>query len=471
MKKGLLFMIASLFLLASCRQEGDLFSFSLSSVSVVEGEDLPVSLAITSGSYDGYQVAAKISLYDVTSGTEFATDYRLYADGAPVGGGEMDFVDHGRKDFYVPGVEAGTYMIAVTLTKGGQSSTASVVTVVQQKEEPIDPPGPPPGPTEVYVSSITVPGITLVEGKLQMKIGEKGSYVVVWSPENANMLDFQAGSTNEAVFVAAIANGILDVTAIGAGEATLSVTAPGGAKYSAVVAVQPNVIPVDGVTVPDLPLVDGVLPLQDGDVVRYPLSWTPANATEVSFAAASSDAEIVEASVEGSTLVVKAKYPGDAVVTVSCGDGVSVSFPVRVHKDVVVTIEWHELDPTDAQLATKTFPCQLKFSSDSDKPFPTPIVWTVTMKGVVNVSGKDTQSVVVKKEIYFEGDRPQYFDVSSELLVPCYLLYRTTEFTLSITMTLQRYEALDEDYWGVTYNEIFRTQESRIGTYITEIQQ
>lgn len=456
----------------SCQKTAESFSFEVSSESVQEGQDLPFTVAITRGDHDGYHIVVDVFRYDTSNGDTKNMDATVYTDGEPLKG-EVYFEDHGKKDFVVPGLEAGTYLIRVKLTKGDKTNIGSVVSVVIGKDDPSGPNPPEPGQEEdIFVQSFEIPSLELTDGTLSLRVNDERTYAISWAPGNANVIDFSAVSSDEDVVVATTSNGVLRIKCIAPGSATVTVSVPEGPEMSFPVVVKPVDVPVETIEIAGLEDLEGRLVMEDPDEKRLQLSWTPEDATQTTFVVSSSDSDIVEATMDGSVLVLKTKYPGDATVTVGVDGGPNKTFAVRVTRHVKVTIEWVEdANPSDAQIATKTFPCELKISSDSDRKFPEPIMFSLTLKGVINVTGRDTQSVPYKKEQAFYGNKSCIYYVSDDFLIPCYQVYKTSEFILSITMTLQRYDSLDSDFWIIEYDEKYKTQESRIGQYITSIQQ
>ena len=93
------------------------------------------------------------------------------------------------------------------------------------------------------------------------------------------------------------------------------------------------------------------------------------------------------------------------------------------------------------------------------------------MKGVVNSPGRDTQSVTSKQNVNFYGNQVAQYDVTTNVLIPCYSIYRTTNFTLSLTLALQRSDSLDPDLWKLSYDNKFLGQNVRVNQYLTDIQQ
>ena len=447
------------------------FDFRVSAESVVEGEAIPVTLTLVSGPTGSYQLNDYIYALDIKTDSRIVSPYHLYFGRIPAGGERYSFAGSQKMDFNIPGADAGTYYIEVILEREGQRKEASAVVVVKKAGgDGPDTPPTPPVEEKIPVESLSLLGLNFVDGIIEIEPGEEVFGTLHWAPANATETDFIISSSNEDSVEASLDGDVISLKGISVGRSVVTVYIEDGVSLRFTVDVKSAAPPVEALSIEGLDLAGGRLDSEAGDERRYELSWSPSGAVPV-FSVSSSNPDVVNVFVEGmSTLVVKSLYPGDAVVSVSTGDGVSTTFPVRVVKTVNIVVEWEELQATDAQLRTKTFPCQLKISSDSDIEFPSPVRWTLTLNGIVNVSGKDTQSKTVKSELSFVGNRVFYYDVSTHFLVECYLIYRTENFDLSVAMALQLNNPLNSDYWKLNINEKFKTQDAKINQYITSFQ-
>lgn len=454
----------------ACGQKNEKpFEFTVLAESVEEGNPLPVSVTITSGATSGYAMSSGVYAYDMSTSQASITDYILKSGEMPADGGLVSFEDHGKRDFHVDGLPAGTYMVSVQLSKDGLTAKNSVVAVVHKKNGgDIDPPTPP---VDIPVSSFVLTGLDLTDGVLILDPGQERRYGLSWTPSDATDPEFDVTVSRGGVVDAYMSGNFLVVKAVAAGETVLTVSEKGGVEKTFPIKVRRTNVAIESFEIGGLDLTEDWLELEDNAEKSYSVTWRPADATKTDFVVTSSNESVVSASYADGTLRIYALYPGTASVTVTAPDGPTKVIPVRVYKNVKVTVEWEELTATDTQINTKTFPCYLVFSSDSDKAFPEPITWGVTMKGVVNVTGRDTKSVVSKQDVKFYGNRRAQYDVTSSVLIPCYSIYRTTAFTLSVTLSLQRSGSLDPKLWRVTYDEKFKTQEARIKQYLTDIQQ
>ena len=484
MKRKLLFAVLSaLAVLGSCKRQDDQFTFSVIAGNVNEGETVPVSVSILSGPTDGYAMSCSIRSWDSSTNTGTPVSATLLSGDTPVGTSPVSFTDSGHRDFRIKDLAPGTYMISVTLTRGGFSSEQSCTAVVF-------PNGKPPVPTEKKVTNISIPGASdgftvetdggftyIVLDLKDYGNGKAVTYRCSVSPADADDPTLLAQSDNPGVASVSVSDRTrLSIVPHAVGKAVITVrSADGGTTRSFGVKVVDSTTPPEPVrptdfTVPTPDSVYGSVPVTCGGKLEFTPTVTPANAEAV-FSASSSDPSVATAEVNGGTITVKGVYPGRASITVAAEGGPSKTFAVIVRKDVKVTVEWQELQASDAQLKTKTFPCKLKFSSDSDIEFPTPIVWTVAMKAVVTVAGKDTQSVTDSRDVRFNGKTPAYYDVTTNILIPAWRIYSVNDFGLSVTLSIQRNVALDPDLWNVTFVETYKTQNAHIMDYLTEIQQ
>ena len=226
----------------------------------------------------------------------------------------------------VQAVGEGQAIITAT-TKDGQKTADCTVTV--SKPEPV---------------VVPVTGVTLDKTEAALKIGETATLTSTIAPANATNKNVSWASSDEAI--ATVKDGV--VTAVAAGEATITVTTEDGNKTAECVVTvskpEPVVVPVTGVTLDKTKAA-----LKIGETVTLAATITPADATNKNVSWASSDEAI--ASVKGG--VVTAVAAGEATITVTTEDGhktaecvVTVSEP----EPVVVPVTGVTLDKTEAVL-------------------------------------------------------------------------------------------------------------------------
>ncbi|WP_419938348.1 Ig-like domain-containing protein [Candidatus Palauibacter sp.] len=180
-----------------------------------------------------------------------------------------------------------------------------------------DPPPPPPPPP--------APVAPVAVGSIPAQVMTAGQSVAVdvtpfFSDPDGGALTYAAASSDEGVVSVSISGSSLTVTAVAAGTATVTVTAtdPDGltATQSAGVTVEAanrapeavGTIPAQMATVGETATVDVAAFFSDPD------------GDELTYAAESTDAAVIAASVSGSSLTVTAVAVGTATVTVTAAD-------------------------------------------------------------------------------------------------------------------------------------------------------
>ena len=476
--------LAFLFVTA-CHDDGGVadFSFSVIAESVTEGDTVPVSLSFTKGPEDGYTLSYRIESWDSSTNTGAPVTATLLSGDAPAGGMSLSFSDSRHRDFRIKGLPRGSYMLTITLARNGKEVGESCSFVVFAGVQP-------PEPQEKKVTDFTLPGagdgfkVETEGGFLYIVLdlkdyggGRAASYRCTVYPADADDKTLSASSDTPAVATATVYDGVfLKLTPCGVGKAVVTVRSnDGGASKALGVKVVDTTTPpvppkVTDFTIPAVDSESGKVNVECGKTISFTPVLTPSDGVP-GFSAASSDPSVVTATVDGGTIRIKGVCPGYASITLSAADGPSKTFPVMVWKNVVVTVDWLELDATDSQIRTKTFPCKIRFSSDCDVAFPEPIVWNVTMKAVVNVAGHDAQSHTDSRDVRFYGNAPAYYDVMQNVLIPAWQIYRTDDFGLSLTLSMQRSSSLDPAVWRITYVDTYKVQQARIKAYLTEIQQ
>jgi uncharacterized protein YjdB len=141
-----------------------------------------------------------------------------------------------------------------------------------------------------------------------------------FSDPDGDELTYTAESSDAAVLTASVSGSSLTATAVAAGTATVTVTAadPDGltATQSAAVTVEAaNQAPEAVETIPSQSLTEG-----DEVTVDVSPFFSDPDGDELTYAAESSDAAVVAASIEGSSLTVTAVAVGTATVTVTAAD-------------------------------------------------------------------------------------------------------------------------------------------------------
>ena len=214
-------------------------------------------------------------------------------------------------------VGAGTATITVTATDPGglSASLEAAVTVTQANRAPV-----------ATVSAIPP------------QSGETGETVQVdvsplFSDPDGDALTYSAATSDAAVADASVAGSVVTVSLVGAGTATITVTAtdPGGLSASleaAVTVTQANRAPV--ATVSAIPPQSG----ETGETVQVDVSplFSDPDGDALTYSAATSDAAVADASVAGSVVTVSLVGAGTATITVTATDpgGLSASLEAAV---------------------------------------------------------------------------------------------------------------------------------------------
>ena len=204
----------------------------------------------------------------------------------------------------VTGVKAGEATITVTTDDGGKTATCKVT--VSNKE-------------------VNVTGVTLNKATLTLIEGASETLTATVAPADATNQKVTWKSSNAAV---ATVDATGKVTAVKAGEATITVTTEDGAKTATCkVTVKAATVAVTGVT-----LNKSALTLIAGASETLTATVAPANATNKKVTWKSSNAAVATVDAAGKVTAVKA---GEATITVTTEDGaktaackVTVTMPV-----------------------------------------------------------------------------------------------------------------------------------------------
>ena len=470
MKKILSYIImasVAVFCLTGCHQQDVTdFTFFMNAVSVTEGEPLALNLYLESGEPDGYQFKGHVSLIVSGDYEDVETAYRF--DGKDlVDGSYVSFVNR-RLQLALEDLKAGTYRCSVTLEKYGIAKTVACICVIQEKGGSggggggggVDP------QEDVHVADFTIP----VEdgGTMSMYVGDVIRHKVIFSPVNATDTNLEVSVSNSGAVLVSYEDSYLVISALSAGECGVSVTAESGKgiRKTFNVKVAKRSVPVQDFTVPTAGE-SGAVELKHGSDLRFTPVITPSDATAPAFVVTSSNESVVTAWYVDGEFVIRPVAPGRASVTFSA-DGVTKSVSVLVYKEVTVTVEFVEVTPSELQIKTKTEPCSIMFSSDSDIAFPEPITWSVTVKSVITLTGHDTKTYTSKKTVSFYGNREAEYDIAAEVLVPSYNIWKSNAYSYTLSLALILNNPLDKDLWHVTIDNKYLTQDAAIKRYIIE---
>ncbi len=177
-------------------------------------------------------------------------------------------------------------------------------------------------PQPVPVSSVSISGSGVSDGKLSLKSGASVQLTATVTPSNATDKTVSWTSSNSSV--AKVSDG--KITAVKGGTATITATA-GGKTASVVVTVADNPVPVTSVSVSGDGVSGGKLSLKSGASAQLTATVKPDDATDRKVTWTSSDSSV--ANVMGTGVVTAGSKAGTATVTATAG-GKSASVQVTV---------------------------------------------------------------------------------------------------------------------------------------------
>lgn len=227
-------------------------------------------------------------------------------------GGQMGYniVAENENEYFVEGggftpknikvAEAGNYTITLTVSDG-----ATTLTYERNGDAPKLP--------------VAVTGVTLDKTSLTLEVGAEATLTATVAPEDAD--DKTVTWTSDKKDVATVVNG--KVTAVAAGEATITATAGGkSATCKVVVAAAGSIVEVTGVT-----LDKTAATVNAGTPVTLTATVAPENATNKAVTWASSDEKIATVDENGKVTAVK---PGTATITATAGGDKTAECEVTV---------------------------------------------------------------------------------------------------------------------------------------------
>ena len=201
---------------------------------------------------------------------------------------EFATVDNG----VVTAVSAGEAIITVTTEDGAKTATCKVTVNASQ--------------------TVPVTGVTLDKAELTLEKGSTGTLKATVEPQNATNNTVTWSSSNPEF--ATVDNGV--VTAVSAGEATITVTTEDGGKTATCkVTVTPKTVPVSSIQV------QGAASIYVGDTAKLTATITPDGASNKAVTWDSQNKDIATVDQQGN---VKALKAGTATITATAQDGSNV---------------------------------------------------------------------------------------------------------------------------------------------------
>ena len=202
---------------------------------------------------------------------------------------EFATVDNG----VVTAVSAGEAIITVTTEDGAKTATCKVTVNASQ--------------------TVPVTGVTLDKAELTLEKGSTGTLKATVEPQNATNNTVTWSSSNPEF--ATVDNGV--VTAVSAGEATITVTTEDGGKTATCkVTVTPKTVPVSSIQV------QGAASIYVGDTAKLTATITPDGASNKAVTWDSQNKDIATVDQQGN---VKALKAGTATITATAQDGSGIS--------------------------------------------------------------------------------------------------------------------------------------------------
>ena len=457
-------------------------SFSVSTSTVSEGEDVPVSVTVRNASESPYYtIVSEISEYDAASGAKTPTGARLLMrNGDPCrDGDQLGFSENGHRDFRIAGLPSGTYSVTITLTAAdGSSATDGSVAVVTKKSTHG---GSGESPDRILVSDFTVPapGVNgtfddngnLLVPKEVYSSASPFIHDCLITPANAENGTLKAKSENPLVAGARIdAPSRLSIIPVAPGSTTIVVSTLDGTIVKRIPVVIPDTAGAGGVSnfsLPELPFNEHRHQMPyDGDG----LSWIPTvepDGLPGNFIVVSSDPAVATGTYDPSTgrISVIPHMPGyaDLRIIADGGLGMSKNLPVTVYGNFTITVACVESSATDTQIRTHTFPCLLTVSCPTNIEFPSPVKFTFTMTATVAVKNKDLQQVTDIENVDFYGNRTRGYDMTARVLIPAWeKAGKPSESIERIKGTVVHDTMLDPALWRIAVNETWRNSGSNL---------
>lgn len=225
---------------------------------------------------------------------------------------------------------------------------------------------------EMPAPEVSVETVSVAPAELNLTVGGTGTLTANVSPEGAT--DTVAWSSSDPA-VATVENGV--VTAAGVGEAIITATA-GDASATCKVTVQPDAIPVTGVTV-----TADRTSLYNGEVAVLTATVLPENATDKTVAWTSSDETIATVDANGRVTAVSA---GSVTITAAAGGVTSEAVFIVVQGPAPVLVGSVNVNPAALNL-TEGDARALTATVGPENATNRAVVWTSSNPSVAAVDG------------------------------------------------------------------------------------
>lgn len=234
---------------------------------------------------------------------------------------------------------------------------------------------------------VTVTDIALSETELNLTEAETATLIATIAPENATDKSVTWTSSDEAVATVS-AEGV--VTAVKAGNTTITAVSSNGKIASCKATVEAKVIEVEGIS-----LSETELSLTEGETATLTATISPENATDKSVIWTSSDVSVAKVDQVGRVTAIAV---GEAVITATCGSVTATCnvtvLPILVEILTIDPTEWSGVEDSEFSIAATVLPENatdrtLTFESSDET------VATVDAKGNVKVLKEGTCVIMV----------------------------------------------------------------------------
>ena len=183
---------------------------------------------------------------------------------------------------------------------------------------------------------VAVTGVAVIPRSVTLKVGETKEIIATITPANADNQNVSWSTSNSSV--ATVTNGL--ITAVSAGEATITATtADGGKTATCAVTVTAVYVPVTGITIDQ----GATAEVEEGKTITLTATVQPDNATDKTVTWSSSN-DAIATVVNG---VVTGVTPGEAVITAKAGDKtatctvtVNSAIPAYEAVDLGLSVKW-----------------------------------------------------------------------------------------------------------------------------------
>ena len=221
-----------------------------------------------------------------------------------------------------------------------------------------------------------ITSVTLDKSSTVVEVGKTVSLFPSVQPSGASVKTLTWKSSNTSV---ATVNASGTVTGVKKGTATITASAPSGAKATCTVTVAEAPVEVTGVS-----LNKRTMYLYAGETERLNATLQPSNATDTTLSWTSSNTSVATVSSSGT---VTARKEGTATITVKTGNGKTATCTVTVYPEIEVTSVTVSPGTLELEVGeTSKLSCSLRPTNATDQD----VSWTSSDTSVATVSSSGT---------------------------------------------------------------------------------